>query len=275
MSLWARYVWEAWNEFVQSWCFDVNRWFMELWKRRQSVLQYDWVSSDVICRKTAGDKRFSFLRIRSISKSISNRSDQSSKSKRRIRVKNESIQWQRWDLFVFIGECSAVRCVSRSKSLMFPLESGFHSFSSLQPSLSWWWEKTCSAIWRRDFDLDGDRLCHRVRHDSLPCSNGFHLEEKQCQNVFVDHYHRDQCYHQFDLFDFSLTDLLSDREKTDRLRWDHSSEQRHSIDVWSSPSVELHKYQSKYDDSLTIKIYLFQFVNFYSSLFYIAFFKGR
>jgi hypothetical protein len=39
--------------------------------------------------------------------------------------------------------------------------------------------------------------------------------------------------------------------------------------------VELHKYQSKYDDSLTIKIYLFQFVNFYSSLFYIAFFKGR
>jgi hypothetical protein len=39
--------------------------------------------------------------------------------------------------------------------------------------------------------------------------------------------------------------------------------------------IELHKYQSKYDDSLTIKIYLFQFVNFYSSLFYIAFFKGR
>ncbi|UJR10628.1 hypothetical protein I4U23_014825 [Adineta vaga] len=39
--------------------------------------------------------------------------------------------------------------------------------------------------------------------------------------------------------------------------------------------LELHKYQSKYDDSLTIKIYLFQFVNFYSSLFYIAFFKGR
>ncbi|CAF1156581.1 unnamed protein product [Adineta ricciae] len=38
---------------------------------------------------------------------------------------------------------------------------------------------------------------------------------------------------------------------------------------------ELHKYQSQYDDSLTIKIYLFQFVNFYSSLFYIAFFKGR
>ena len=39
--------------------------------------------------------------------------------------------------------------------------------------------------------------------------------------------------------------------------------------------IELHKYQSAYDDSLIIKIYLFQFVNFYSSLFYIAFFKGR
>lgn len=39
--------------------------------------------------------------------------------------------------------------------------------------------------------------------------------------------------------------------------------------------LELHKYQSNYDDSLIIKIYLFQFVNFYSSLFYVAFFKGR
>ncbi|CAF1501055.1 unnamed protein product, partial [Didymodactylos carnosus] len=36
-----------------------------------------------------------------------------------------------------------------------------------------------------------------------------------------------------------------------------------------------HKYQSSFDDSFTIKIYLFQFVNFYSSLFYVAFFKGR
>ncbi|CAF3714176.1 unnamed protein product [Adineta steineri] len=39
--------------------------------------------------------------------------------------------------------------------------------------------------------------------------------------------------------------------------------------------LELHKYQSKYDNSLIIKIYLFQFANFYASLFYIAFFKGR
>ncbi|CAF4482762.1 unnamed protein product [Rotaria socialis] len=39
--------------------------------------------------------------------------------------------------------------------------------------------------------------------------------------------------------------------------------------------LECHKYQSKYDDSLTVKIYIFQFVNYYSSLFYIAYFKGR
>lgn len=47
-----------------------------------------------------------------------------------------------------------------------------------------------------------------------------------------------------------------------------------TVTCFSYP-IELHKYQSTYDDSLTIKIYLFQFVNFYSSLFYVAFFKGR
>ncbi|CAM4777756.1 unnamed protein product [Rotaria magnacalcarata] len=39
--------------------------------------------------------------------------------------------------------------------------------------------------------------------------------------------------------------------------------------------LERHKYQTVYDGSLTIKIYLFQFANFYSTLFYIAFFKGK
>ncbi|CAF3386640.1 unnamed protein product [Rotaria socialis] len=39
--------------------------------------------------------------------------------------------------------------------------------------------------------------------------------------------------------------------------------------------LERHKYQTRYDNSLTIKIYLFQFANFYSTLFYIAFFKGK
>lgn len=35
------------------------------------------------------------------------------------------------------------------------------------------------------------------------------------------------------------------------------------------------KTQSEYDNSLTFKFYVLQFVNYYSSLFYIAFFKGR
>ena len=38
---------------------------------------------------------------------------------------------------------------------------------------------------------------------------------------------------------------------------------------------ELHRTQTEHEDSFTVKMYLFQFVNFYSSLFYIAFFKGR
>lgn len=33
--------------------------------------------------------------------------------------------------------------------------------------------------------------------------------------------------------------------------------------------------QTEFDDSLTLKIYLFQFVNYYASIFYIAFFKGK
>lgn len=33
--------------------------------------------------------------------------------------------------------------------------------------------------------------------------------------------------------------------------------------------------QTEYDDSLTLKMYLLQFVNCYSSIFYIAFFKGK
>ena len=32
--------------------------------------------------------------------------------------------------------------------------------------------------------------------------------------------------------------------------------------------------QTDYDNALTLKSYLFQFVNFYSSIFYIAFIKG-
>ena len=37
----------------------------------------------------------------------------------------------------------------------------------------------------------------------------------------------------------------------------------------------MHRTQSEFDDNLTFKVFLFQFINFYSSIFYIAFFKGR
>ncbi|KAL7635519.1 UNVERIFIED_CONTAM: hypothetical protein RMT77_014588 [Armadillidium vulgare] len=38
---------------------------------------------------------------------------------------------------------------------------------------------------------------------------------------------------------------------------------------------EMHKTQTEFEDNLTFKVFIFQFVNFYSSIFYIAFFKGR
>ena len=39
--------------------------------------------------------------------------------------------------------------------------------------------------------------------------------------------------------------------------------------------MELLRTQTEFDDSLTLKIYLLQFVNYYASIFYIAFFKGK
>lgn len=38
---------------------------------------------------------------------------------------------------------------------------------------------------------------------------------------------------------------------------------------------EFHRTQKDFDDSLIMKMYVFQFLNYYSSFFYIAFFKGR
>lgn len=38
---------------------------------------------------------------------------------------------------------------------------------------------------------------------------------------------------------------------------------------------ELQRTQTEFDDSLTLKIYLLQFINYYASIFYIAFFKGK
>lgn len=39
--------------------------------------------------------------------------------------------------------------------------------------------------------------------------------------------------------------------------------------------IEMKRTQAEYDESLSLKIYLFQFVNYYSSIFYIAFLKGK
>ncbi|NXA52392.1 ANO7 protein, partial [Nothocercus julius] len=38
---------------------------------------------------------------------------------------------------------------------------------------------------------------------------------------------------------------------------------------------EMHRTQTKYEDAFIFKVFIFQFVNFYSSPFYIAFFKGK
>ncbi|XP_022668609.1 anoctamin-7-like isoform X3 [Varroa destructor] len=38
---------------------------------------------------------------------------------------------------------------------------------------------------------------------------------------------------------------------------------------------EMHRTQTEFDNNLTFKVFMFQFVNYYSSIFYIAFFKGR
>lgn len=37
----------------------------------------------------------------------------------------------------------------------------------------------------------------------------------------------------------------------------------------------MHRTQTQYDNAFIFKVFIFQFVNFYSSPFYVAFFKGR
>ena len=41
------------------------------------------------------------------------------------------------------------------------------------------------------------------------------------------------------------------------------------------PPTELPRTKTEYENSLTLKMFLFQFVNYYSSCFYIAFAKGK
>lgn len=44
--------------------------------------------------------------------------------------------------------------------------------------------------------------------------------------------------------------------------------------VWLT-ELELQRTQTEYDESLALKNYMFQFVNYYSSIFYVAFLKGK
>ena len=37
----------------------------------------------------------------------------------------------------------------------------------------------------------------------------------------------------------------------------------------------MHRTQSQFENSYTLKVFLFQFVNYFSSIFYVAFFKGK
>lgn len=40
-------------------------------------------------------------------------------------------------------------------------------------------------------------------------------------------------------------------------------------------NLECHRTHTEHETALTIKIYIFQFINYYSSIMYIAFFKGK
>lgn len=48
-----------------------------------------------------------------------------------------------------------------------------------------------------------------------------------------------------------------------------------SVSLVVDLTAELPRTQTDYENSLTMKMFLFQFVNYYSSCFYIAFFKGK
>ena len=48
-----------------------------------------------------------------------------------------------------------------------------------------------------------------------------------------------------------------------------------SLSLFSHLKTELLRTKTEYDNSLSMKIFLFQFVNSYSACFYIAFIKGK
>ena len=46
------------------------------------------------------------------------------------------------------------------------------------------------------------------------------------------------------------------------------------IAIWLTEQ-EFHRTQTGFQNALTLKLYLFQTINYYAAIFYIAFFKGR
>ena len=46
------------------------------------------------------------------------------------------------------------------------------------------------------------------------------------------------------------------------------------VAIWLT-ELELNRTQTEFDDSLSLKIYILQFANYYGSIFYVAFFKGQ
>ena len=63
--------------------------------------------------------------------------------------------------------------------------------------------------------------------------------------------------------------LMDERKWIKKL---NGSPSPHFVSFWPP---ELHRTQTEVEDSFTFKMYLFQFINYYASLFYIAFFQGR
>lgn len=45
--------------------------------------------------------------------------------------------------------------------------------------------------------------------------------------------------------------------------------------IFSKSAAEIPKTHLEYENRLTTKMFMFQFVNYYSSCFYVAFFKGK
>lgn len=58
------------------------------------------------------------------------------------------------------------------------------------------------------------------------------------------------------------------------MRQASTSEQRGATSL-CFPLAEMHRTQTKYEDAFTFKVFVFQFVTFYSFPMYIAFFKGK